>query len=337
MVWHAVRGRVWWVGFAVVCVIAAAFYLILGLGAKQTISEQVLSQEQTLARSESSNVNSFFTAFGSSLAALSLHSSIQNRDALAQSDLDSFIDQWKANGVVGGVLYLNKNGVVTMNSNTIGANSIGTNLSDRDYFIWAKNQGSAGEYFVGKARVSTTGASRGKVIVVVSTPIYQDGVFIGSLAASIEIKPLTDRYLGLMKVNGQSDVYLLGTSGDMLYSSRPSDTLGVNVFTPGNYLLGSKSISDMLKNSLNNNMEGRTQTEGYLIAYSPIELSNKNWLIVNVALNKDILDIVRPLFIRQVAILILVLISTFLFGVIIIRDIETQKKFPQIPPRGKLE
>lgn len=305
--------------------LGAAFYLVLGRGAKSTVTQQLLRRQQTIARAEASNITSFFQVFGDSMAVLAQLSSMERRGPETVQDMDAFVEQWRDSDLVGGVVLTDRNGVVRFNSNVLGTRDVGASLADRDYFVWAENQLGEGEYFIGQPVVSRLGASKGQTIVVVAAPVYQNGIFAGVVAASVKLQPLTERYLGLMKVSDATDVYLINEHGDLLYSSSASDAMGSNLFE---HLQG-------LKNTLNTTEEGKLQVsyldpksgkpEEHLIAYSPITLGSQNWLIIMASPIQDITDLTAPIYIRIAAMLLLVSLTVLLFGVIVSRDNQIQK------------
>lgn len=139
------------------------------------------------------------------------------------------------------------------------------------------------------------------MIVPVAAPVYQNNAFVGVISASVKLKPLTERYLGLMKISERTGVYLLSERGEPLYSNS-----------------GSQTLSDKLKKALSTTKgEGQLSAEGHSIAYSPVSLGSQNWLLIVASPTRDALSSVIPFYIRQVALLLWVSLTTLLFGVIV--------------------
>ena len=296
-------------GSLVILVSGVVAYLVLAQGAKAGITQQLLRRQQTVARAEASNIASFFQVFGDSLAVFAQLSSMKGRDARTLEDMNVFVEQWRDSNLVGGVVLTDSQGKVRLNANVLGTSDVGASLADRDYFAWAKNQPEAGEYFLGEPIISRLGASKGELVVPVAGAVYDQGGFVGVLAASVKLKPLTERYLALMKVSDQRDVYLTNEEGELLYSTT-ADAVGDNVYEllPG------------LKDKLDPVGEGKLQVAGRLVTYSPILLGSKNWLVIIASPVQEVSDLAVPVFIRQIAVLLLVACSMLIFGVVAARD-----------------
>lgn len=270
-----------------------------------------------MVRAEASNLESFFQIFGGSVAALAKLSSMESWDAETIQDLDTFVEQWRQSNLIGGVSLLDGSGKVRLNSNVSGTRDTGVSLADRDYFLWAKqNEPEIGEYFVGQAVVSRIGATKGKIIVPVATPVYQKGVFVGAVVSSVVLQSLAERYLDLMKVSDQTEVYLVGSSGDLLYDNTGKGTVGSNIFETGHPFLGSQPINDAVKDVLSKDKNGNFRIEDRLVAYSPIQLSGRNWALIMTSPVEKVAQVVRPFYIRQVAMLLLVSLAFLLFGLV---------------------
>lgn len=312
MYWRVLPTRLWWFALLLVGGLGAIFYLALGRVAKLSITEQLLHREEILARAEASNITSFFQVFGDSTAVLAKLHSMERRDAVTAKDLDAFVEQWQDRDLIGGVVLTDRHGVVQFNSNILGTHDVGASLADRDYFVWAKSQPGEGEYFVGQSVISRVGVTKGQVIVPVASPVYQNGVFAGVVAASVKLDSLTKHYLELMKVSDQEDVYLTNESGDVLYSSSTPDSVGSNIFEllPG------------LKNTLNTGQEDSFQTKLHLKAYSPISLGSQNWSLVVVSPIQNVVNLTIPIYIRLAIMLLLVFFSIVLFGAVTSREVQ---------------
>ncbi len=320
MFWKILPARIWALGLFLIVVLGAAFYLVLAQTTNSTNTQQLLRREQTVARAESSNITSFFQVFGESMAVLSQLKSVQFPNGQILEDMDAFVGQWKDTNLIGGVLLTDVNGLVKFNSNVLGTRDTGISLADRDYFLWAKNNAKEGEHFMGKPVVSRLGGSKGQYIIPVAAPVFQNGVFIGVLAASVELKPLTEHFLGLLKVSDQTDTFLIDQNGKILYDPK-FDDIGKNV---------SETLGNNIKGILGTTQEGTLQTsyldpisgknEDHLIAYSPVLLSSQKWVLVMGAPIQNLWNITTPIHIKQIAVLTLVILTVLLFGLIVARE-----------------
>ncbi len=308
--------RMWFVWLVSMVGLGVVFYVVLCLGAKATITEQLLRRQQTLARAEASNIMSFFQVFGESVALRAKLGSMERKDASTVKDLDAFVEQWRDSGLIGGIVLTDKDGIVRLNSNILKTPDLGASLVDRDYFVWGKDQSGEGEYFVGQPVISRLGGSKGQTIVVVASPIFQQGAFTGVLAASVKLQPLTKRYLELMKVSDSTDVYLITKSGDLLYNSPAPDDVGASIFKRLN--------DDNLKRAVSTTGEGTLETGEHLMAYASISLSDQNWLIIMSTPIRTVVNLATPIYIRQFAIFVLISLTILLFGAVATR--ENQKR-----------
>lgn len=108
---------------------------------------------------------------------------------------------------------------------------MGGSLGDRDYFTWAKTNPEPNEYFVGQPVINRLGASKGQIIIPVAAAVYKNRVLNGAVVTSVELVPLAQKYLELMKVSDISQVYLISKQGKLLYSnSLPDDAADLDLF-----------------------------------------------------------------------------------------------------------
>lgn len=330
--------KILYVGLGLITLISAAFYLLLMREAKTDAVESVLRQEQTIARAETNNITSFFGTFGDSLSALAKSSSIKLRNASTLEDMDSFVNQWKGSGMVNGVGLIDARGVVEFNSNTAGTRDSGMSVADRSYYTWAKNEAKEGEYFIGEPVVARGGSNKGQVVVPVASAIFENGVFSGVLASSVQLKPLTDHYLGLMRVSDKTEVYLINTDGTFLYNSAFPESNGVNAFddVQNQLFANNKDLVNLLKSKQpedgEGSFEGRYQgtkskmMEDHLVAYSPIHLGSQNWMLVMSSPIEQVNDITRPIYIRQLSVFILIILCIISFRIIVVVENKNQNR-----------
>lgn len=305
-----------WLGAFSIVVLVAAFNLFLGREAESTVSEQLLVRNQTLTRAQASNIISYFQTFGNSVAVLAQLTSIDRRDASTVRDIDTFVEQQRANGFIGGVILTDRNGVVRFNSNVLGTRDVGNSVADRDYFIWLRDKGKEGEYYVSEPIVSRLGATRDETIIVVASPVYQNGVFTGVIASSVKLAPLLERFFGLMKISDQARVHVVDGHGELLYSNSNPDAFGTNI---SEYFSDDQILRDRIEYALSASEGGQLKTETDLTAYSLINLETQNWLVIIFTPGEEVSDLVTPFYVRQTAVLILTSFTILLFGMMVIR------------------
>jgi len=307
MKWREYVARLWWTGLLSVFFMAGVFYLILGRKLQTTVKNNTVTQELTIARASASNIQSFFQMIGKSIVVLSQAHNLGLFDAQTEQTMDAFMSQWQDSGLIGGVILTDNTGTVKFNANILGTHDVGGSIADRDYFMWAKAQRDGGQYFVSKPITSRLGGSQGQTIVTVSSPVFAGDTFVGDLAASIKLQPLTERFLSLMRVNSETQIYLLDAVGNTLYSNN------------------NLPLSNDVKNMVTIEKEGRFMFGSQVVAYSPINLGTQRWLILVISPTQQLFSNTISFQIRRALVLILMIIITFTFGIIASR--ETGKKY----------
>jgi hypothetical protein len=170
--------------------------------------------------------------------------------------------------------------------------NIGEDLSAREYVKWA-SQAKKGEVFYDNPIVGTVGPAKGKYIIVVSTPVMDEGgKFRGVLASGILIEKLPEKFLSHILEKKGAYVYMVQDDGTFIYTSR-ADLIGENMvdFIKNHPFLGYRKITDKLEGVLGSGEEGKFDfyipknirgvfpLERRLIAYSPIKIEGKLWYL----------------------------------------------------------
>lgn len=293
------------------------FYVVLGRGAVDTLTSQMLERKLVIARGGASSIQAFFGLFGNSLKTL-------GRSEISQEDIDDFVNDWK-DTPVSGVILTDEDGVVLANSTRTEEINTGADISDRDYFNWAK-EAKQGEIFVGEPVVSRVGVSTGKFVAVTATPIFRNGEFRGVLAAAMFISELTQDYLEPLKTSENTRVYVIDPSGVIIFG--PFEKLiRVNYFDylAENKVLGYEEINRVLKERVSNTAEGKLKIAlpnektgkitPFLVAHSPIYYNNGSYWTLAVAIPEaDALTYMTPLYIRGLILLVITFMVLMAFS-----------------------
>lgn len=257
---------------------------------RDNLSEQIQHRQQLAVRSGAKSIGSFLRGVGRSALALSTDTS--------QERLDRFVASWKEVGVTG-VLSVDKNGKVILASNKDGVTDIGRSVADREYFKWAKGA-SRGDYFIDTPIISRSGSSKGDYIVTVTTSIIDDNDnFDGAVVVAILVSDLVKFHLNDIKVLDSSKLYLVSSSGEMIFSDQ-EDLVGQRfdqIFA--NDFLGRDKILEIISSELKSQEETKIKIAlpngdsgfkltPYLISASPVNLSDQHWKLVISVPEKDL-------------------------------------------------
>lgn len=289
-------------------------YLLLNSQAKGILVEQMLHREQLATRAGAISINTFFNLYDKAFAELVTRSEIIEFSPEAEQIINDFMARWDGSPVAG-VIILDKDGIVRFNGNRDLIPNVAVSLADRDYFGRAKTA-KAGDILISSPIVSRLGASVGKYIVTVSTPIFsQNGSFEGVLSSSIILDELTNQFITSLKITDKSFEYLLNESGDVLGTDQQG-ILGVNFVDQlsKNPFVGSLLLGDKLKKILSSRMEGKLEVaypsdiklqlpKPMLVAYSPLDIGDNHLMLAISTPTDDALIFLFPVYARSVKII----------------------------------
>jgi two-component system C4-dicarboxylate transport sensor histidine kinase DctB len=90
------------------------------------------------------------------------------------------------------------------------AETVGINLSWRDYFLWARDQGRPGEIFVTPFRTLVAGNTRGqKALIVVQGIFDNNGKFKGLCLFTVNFDKLAESYIRSVRIGEQGYAFLI--------------------------------------------------------------------------------------------------------------------------------
>lgn len=304
MRWRTRPFRLWFFVITVLVVLSSAFLFSLGRITHESILKQLYYSESIVSKAQASNIMAFFHDYGDSIAVLGQLKSMERMDETSLQDMELFMQQWLDSGLVSGVALTDKNGIVVYNSNDEGKGETGINLSDRDYFKWAAAQTEEGKYIVGKPVVSRFGASKGKVIVPLATPVFKDGEFVGIMASSVRLRALTSRFLGFLKISDSMTIYLVESDGSLIFNNKKVGDYGLNLFDAYLSSLRGKIVLDK---------SGYITTKTDIVSYLPVNLEGQNWALITVT-PFDFNGFNKLIYIKLALLLFLVISNLLVFG-----------------------
>lgn len=204
------------------------FYWVITERNEKVFVEHNLKRQQVIARVGAESIGNFFKLVAKSISLLPDNPLVYSFDKKTQEVLDEFCLEELFNAPIAGVILVDKNGVIRFSSERSGRLEEGIDMSDRDYFIWAR-KAKENEIFLGEPVISRLGASKGQFLVTITTPLFDKGEFNGIVTAGVLLSELTKTYLEPLKTSADTQVYLISSDGLFLHSPIP-ELVGENLF-----------------------------------------------------------------------------------------------------------
>jgi len=283
---------------------AGVIYLFLNKAAADNLVEQMLHREQVAARSGSIALKVFVSSFGNQVSSFSNRIDILSQ--IEQKDLEMFVKSWK-NTSVSGAVVVDGSGVVKYGFDRQGPTGKGIDLSDRQYFMWAKTA-KGGDVLIGSPVQSKIGFASGRYVVPVASPIIRGGKFSGVFVSSFLLDEITSYYLDSLKITNNTRVYLFDQNG-VIFSGPAKELVGINYFDylTKSGIVGSDLLVQKLKNAFLSDDEFKLDIAlpdenkngvltRFLIAASPIVVGNHHWMLVVTTPAIDALEFLTPFY-----------------------------------------
>lgn len=306
--------------------LGVVFYLFLGKGARNALVEQMLHREQSNARAGASSIATFFELAGNTLVAMSSRDEIVEPGPQTDVLLESAMLKWK-NTPVTSIVLTDKNGKIIKAAYRELLGEVGISVADREYFIWAKNA-KGSEFYVSAATKSRLRGENYYIVPVISPVIDKEGNFNGALGFGISIDQLTDNYMNHLKISDKTEIYILKYDGNFIYAST-EELLKENLFEfiKEHPFLGDEILIEKLKERLKNVQEGKLEVaypenvgtafplKTRLIAYSPLFVRDREWILVIATPIEDVLISMTPMYFRQAASVLVIFLAFLGFSV----------------------
>lgn len=101
----------------------------------------------------------------------------------------------------------------------------GSDVSDRDYFLWAQKKENQGKFFLSKPFFPRGGAHPEEMVFVMVTPTYFNGQFTGLLLFSFRAPMFAEKYVLPLLIYEKTRVSLITKEG-VLIGGEPEELLG---------------------------------------------------------------------------------------------------------------
>jgi len=296
-----------------------------------TLVEQILHREQLAARMGANSINSFMSLSSRSLFVLAENPIVFSLRPETQQLIQEYINNWQGTPLKG-IIVIDKNGKLQYSANRGDASWEKTYLGNRDYFRKA-SQVQKGQFVLSSPIISRVGITKGQSVIVMATPLYQEGRFNGAIIVSILLTDFVKDYLEPLKVTNDTNIILADAEGNIIGISSPLEQLvGVNLVEQfqEHPFLGSNLILEQIKSASNLSNEGKldivlpslgkngeldfSNLSRYVIAYTPFKVDDQLFYYIIAVPATNALAEFAPLYVKQILALIVVILIFFAFA-----------------------
>jgi hypothetical protein len=309
---------------------AVVLYYWQGRVTQNALASQMLHREQVIARSGINSIARFLNGVGRSLSLVATDEKVKSGDVgYITQRLEHFMKVWEVYPV-NALSFIDKDGIVQANVNNEGITGIGVNVSDREYFTWASGA-VEGEYHIAPVILSRFGVTKGKYIVPVASPVFnENGEYIGLIAAVVYLDEMVKNFSDPLKISDSTLVHLLNSRGEFVFSSSPL-VVGKHIsqmFDGFDFPLKEKLLRQFLKEFDSPALEGKLDVirpdmnnggklTRYLIAYSTATVDfDRNWTLIIATPASDAYLFTGPFYRDQIVNLIYVIVGSIVFAIL---------------------
>jgi len=300
----------------IITVIGVLLFWNASKNAEQVLAERAKLREFVLARAGAMAVGDFLETRKMKLLILADLQEIKSIDLVkGRVTTQKFVQEMEDRPITSlGVV--NKSGKIVWSVNPQQENvASGTDLSDREYFLWAKNQTQGGGIYISEPVIARTGPAKGTWIIVIATPLFHNNQFNGALYAVITAKDLMENYVTPLTVSSNSSQTLLTKDGVIVASTIPEST-GTN-FYPDNPSLINNLGKGQAGSMVADLVYSKNKPIKSIIGYASIKIDEKPWFLLVSIPYKEIKDQLNPFLAIQnqgLALLFIGLIVIILLG-----------------------
>lgn len=272
---------------------ATAVYCVQGKTTQKALIEQMLHREQLITRSVAISLEDFLNDMGHDLAYFSTSEEIK-----AGGSAKAFVDSISSRPDIAtiGVITVDENGIVTEDYNKVFAPDLGSDVSDREYFLWSKTAKS-GNYYIANPVVSRVGLTKGQYVIPITVPVFDNnGKFDGAIVCVVSLRKLIDTYIKPLRVSDKTDVYMINSKAELIFSTVP-EFMGISLteITENFSFSGEKKVQEMFMAEFAKptdegkldieipDMDQKGRLVRHLITYSGIDIgssSDSKWYLV---------------------------------------------------------
>lgn len=195
--------------------------------------QKTLSKQHVLAKAGSLGVENLLKNLQNQLSAFVF--SFAYFDPRSPIDLDATRAEFAsymstAPLPVTGIALYDRNGKLAVIENRIHvANGEQTDFSNAEFIKWSKIAANKNHIFISTPVMGTTGASVGKVILIIAEPIYFDTSYKGTVALRLLINDFNNAFIAPLTLDADENTFVIDTSGVLIAGN--DKLLNTNLFS----------------------------------------------------------------------------------------------------------
>ncbi len=326
-----------WVIVVMIALLLVTLILFLGFqsfkATEQAAFDEFNQRQLVLAKAATAGIELYFETLAGAIRALGQIPEVQQFDeALTRRELQHKFNELQALGV-NDVGVLDATGVLRYN---VVAHQIeGVDFSWRDYYQAAKEMTSGDTYII--EFIEFKGAEVGKKGVLVAVPMFEiateasqsapEGKFAGVVVCTLKLDTITQEFVASVKSSDRGHAFLVDDQYTMLWS--PDESLfGKNLLQESRGFpafqqvvekmgAGSAGLAEYSYYKFEDaiNEYNKDQQEEQLMAYAPINLGQKLWIIGVWAPQEAARKLIRSSYLQQLFVMglsiLIVLLGSF--------------------------
>lgn len=177
-------------------------------------------EEVIIAQAGARSIENFFNNVSNQLSSLVFSFEKVREDTPIDKDntrkeFARYINQAKT--PVSGIAFYDESGKLSIIENvqkiTTGENE---DFSDEDFIKWSRDPQNRDKTFITHPFISRSGASKGKVIMAIATPLYFGNHYKGTLAIRFLVSRFKDAFISPLTSDGDEDTTIIDSNGILI-------------------------------------------------------------------------------------------------------------------------
>lgn len=253
---------------------------------------RVGTDRQIMALAGAKRIEAFFQRVETDLQIFShTEVAVELEKGQALELMEQMVDRYEGTPLVS-VVRVSREGRVVLSVNRQRLPVLeGVDVSDRDYFIWAKQQTSNTKVFLSTPLVAKAGPLVGKQAIIVTIPVFQNGEFDGLVFASIDLEKLITDYVASLTTYQGTEALLIDEEGLVLSGFLGKDIPGQNAKESfkQQYADVQEKYEDYLKEVLSGRnswmqlelyFPDETQRQKWIMGFAPVKFGGRMWSLI---------------------------------------------------------